>query len=84
MAGLNVIATGMKLQQLRRIHSRITPLHFAAWRGHMDICALLLSKGADANAKTNDGKTPMQHAQESRHIKIVDLLRKHGAVEREP
>ena len=25
----------------------VTPLHLAAWRGHLDLCGLLLDYGAD-------------------------------------
>jgi ankyrin repeat protein len=36
----------------------MTPLHFAALRNHKAVARLLLRKGADLHAKTNDGRTP--------------------------
>jgi len=40
-----------------------------------------LSKGADVNAKNNDGQTPLWYAKDSGYTHIVELLRKHGAKE---
>jgi Ankyrin repeats (many copies) len=34
-----------------------TPLHLAANKSHMDVCTILLTRGADARIKSNDGKT---------------------------
>ena len=58
----------------------VSPLHFAAKRGHKEI-ELLIAKGADVNAKNDDGVTPLDRALRSRYpeIEIADLLRKHGA-----
>jgi len=42
---------------------------------------LLLSKGADINAKENNGKTALSYAVEGSCTEIVELLRKHGAKE---
>jgi len=55
---------------------RWTPLHEATdWR-HEEIVELLIAAGADVNAQTDDGLTPLGHAE--RHPEIADLLRKHG------
>lgn len=40
-----------------------TPLHFAVRGGHLRVVELLLSLGAEAEPKNNDGKTPVQVAQ---------------------
>jgi ankyrin repeat protein len=40
----------------------LTPLHFAAVNGFKDVVALLLVSKAEANAKNNDGRTPLQLA----------------------
>ena len=56
----------------------ITPLHMAALNGHKEIVELLISKGADVNAKAEDGETPLDATIEFRHPQIADLLRKHG------
>ena len=32
-----------------------TPLHMAAWNGNLDVVRYLMDKGADVNAKKDDG-----------------------------
>ena len=53
-----------------------TPLHFAADK---EIAELLITKGADVNAKDQDDETPLDWAIHSKLTEIADLLRKHGA-----
>ena len=48
-----------------------TPLHLAATKG---IAELLIAKGAEVNAKYEDGGTPLDEADGE----IADLLCKHG------
>ena len=41
----------------------MTPLHYAAHNGHLEIAMLLLmSYGADLNARTNAGRLPIDFA----------------------
>lgn len=40
---------------------------------------LLISKGADVNAKDKRGRSPLSLAEKSGHTEIVELLRKHRA-----
>ena len=54
-------------------------LHKASRADDINKVKSLISKGADANAKTSLGQTPIQLAQERRNTKTVELLRKHGA-----
>jgi ankyrin repeat protein len=40
---------------------------------------LLIAKGANINAKGNEGETPLQIAESEGFKETVDLLKKHGA-----
>ena len=56
----------------------ITPLHHAARWGHKKMVELLIEKGADVNAKEDDGDTPLDLAISRNRTETADLLRKHG------
>jgi ankyrin repeat protein len=55
-----------------------TPLHEAAWKGHVEIIRLLLQNGAEVNAKNNYGYTPLHYAACNGHIDILHLLVENG------
>ena len=71
----------------------VTCLHVAAYAGHKEIVKLLIAKGADVNAKEENGDTPLdvsmepienleniqtsKKSEEERRA-TADLLRKHG------
>jgi ankyrin repeat protein len=65
-----------------------TPLHNTSLEGYKETAELLIAKGADVNAKDEDGKTPLDYANEvwedaspeDKAVKkeIATLLRKHG------
>jgi len=56
--------------------SALTPLHWAAYRGHEGAAALLLQHGADVRATDPYfGKAPEQWAEDGGHRGIADLLR---------
>ena len=57
-----------------------TPLQYAAFRGLVDLCALLLRRGADVNAKSHDqGYSALMFAAISNHKPVVELLLASGA-----
>ena len=55
------------------------PIHDVAWKGDLAGVQRELNKGADVNAKADDGMTPLHLAANFGYREIVDLLRKHGA-----
>ena len=55
------------------------PLHYAAQYGHKEIVQLLISKGANVKAKTDDGRTPLHSAAAKEHKDIAELLIEKGA-----
>jgi hypothetical protein len=57
-----------------------TCLLTAAYNGRLDICRLLIDKGADIEAKSSDGVNPLNSAAgQGGHIEIVRLLCDRGA-----
>lgn len=58
-----------------------TPLHLAAFFGHLDLAASLLDRGADVNARSTNGlnNTPLHAAAAGGHTELVGLLLKRGA-----
>ena len=59
-----------------------TPLHCAAWKGHLDTVKILLSVGAPVNvhnANRHWGTTPLHAAAHANQPAIVELLIQNGA-----
>ncbi|KYO45257.1 transient receptor potential cation channel, subfamily N, member 1 isoform A [Alligator mississippiensis] len=57
--------------------SKQTPLHLAALNGQLDVCASLLSLGANVNAADIQGQTPLHLAAENDHSEVVKFFLKH-------
>jgi hypothetical protein len=55
-----------------------TPLHEAAFKGHIEIARLLLQNGAEVNAKGNGGWTPLHCSACDGHVEILHLLVEKG------
>ena len=55
-----------------------TALHLAAANGHLNICEILVAKGATRNARNIEGNTALHYACLQNHEKIVELLLKNG------
>jgi ankyrin repeat protein len=56
-----------------------TPLMMAAYEGHIGRLRTLLERGADVNARDDDGDTALMFAAFKGHAVIVHLLLTHGA-----
>lgn len=56
-----------------------TPLYYASAVGLETVVPLLLEKGADVNAKTEDGKTALQIAAKNGHATVARILLDRGA-----
>ena len=57
-----------------------TALMWAACNGHKDVCELLISKGADVNAKEDKlGATPLMYSAVNGHKDVCELLISKGA-----
>jgi len=53
----------------------------AAAYGYLDVVKFLVGKGADVNAKTMIGTTPMKLAERYKDEVMVEFLKQHGAKE---
>lgn len=56
-----------------------TALHFAALNGHEEVAQLLLTKGAERNAKAANGLTPLALATALKQQEVVAVLKADGA-----
>ena len=52
-----------------------TPLHFAAYEGHLEICRLLIENIDNKNPANHDGETPFDFAKEVKNTEIMDLFK---------
>jgi ankyrin repeat protein len=55
-----------------------TPLHIAAQKGHLEICQLLLERGAEINIRDRDLNTALHIAVLRGHLPVVQLLVQQG------
>ena len=56
-----------------------TPLHVAAFNGHMECVKFLVANGAAVNSRDDEGWTPLSQARDQGYPDIVDWLKKNGA-----
>lgn len=56
-----------------------TPLHWAAYYGHLEIAEILISRGADLDAEDSAYSTPLYLAAEEGYPKVVEFLISKGA-----
>jgi len=52
----------------------VTPLHNAVWNGNLEMTELLLDAGADIEASTYDGDTPLSLAQNNNQPKVAEFI----------
>ena len=54
----------------------MTPLHYAAKKGHTEVCKLILDNLDPLNyaPRNGNGKTPLDYAKYYGHSKVVDLI----------
>ncbi|MGL5029329.1 MAG: ankyrin repeat domain-containing protein [Wolbachia pipientis] len=57
-----------------------TPLHYAAWRGRLEVAKFLIEKGADINAAdtSTTGKKPIHVAAENNSESVIEFLLEKG------
>lgn len=58
---------------------RLTPLHMAAYNGHVEVIKLLLEHGATLDARDFEGKTPLLHASTGPYSEALKVLIEAGA-----
>lgn len=58
---------------------RATPLHAAAWNGHLQVIRILINAGADLDAFDEWNFTPLMIAAETGKTKVIRLLLSAGA-----
>ena len=57
----------------------MTPLHDAAEQNSVDVARLLIERGADIDAKDNNGSTPLHYAAVENSFDVARLLIDSGA-----
>ena len=72
-----LIANGANVN-MRNSYNYLTPLHWAAIRNMVEIAKLLIDKGANVNAQSKNGETPLNHANQRENSSMQSLLRRHG------
>lgn len=51
-----------------------SPLHYAAYQGHLPVCEILIKHGATVNAVNSSGCTPIFFASQQAQLAVVELL----------
>ena len=55
-----------------------TPLHWAAFKGNLELCKLLVEGGAVVDVMNDFGWKPIHDADHCGHAEVVKFLQKHG------
>ncbi|XP_004427492.1 PREDICTED: ankyrin repeat domain-containing protein 49 [Ceratotherium simum simum] len=81
----NRLATVQRLLSEKATHvntrdeDEYTPLHRAAYGGHLDVVRELVAQGADVHAVTVDGWTPLHSACKWNNTRVASFLLQHDA-----
>ena len=60
--------------------SGLTPLHYASWKGHVEVVNRLIQAGGEVNTqRSSDGRTPLHRASEEGHVEVITTLLAAGA-----
>jgi ankyrin repeat protein len=59
----------------------MTPLHVAAWKGHIAVARALVDRGADLGLRDEEGQTPFEQAASSGHAELAESLRSRGGIQ---
>ncbi|GAH66201.1 unnamed protein product [marine sediment metagenome] len=62
-----------------KTHYSRTPLHETATEGSIDIAEILIERGANVRAQSDDGRTPLHEAAVRGHRRFTGLLIERGA-----
>lgn len=74
-----LLEAGAEVDAVARNNQQVTPLHSAAAHRHNAIIRLLLERGANVNARQQDGETPLMEAAQNGETELVDLFLAQGA-----
>ena len=66
-----LIEAGVNVNVSKNKH---TVLHYACDQGQLEVVKLLLEKGADVNAKNEEGETPLDIAKKTSNKEIIKLF----------
>ena len=74
-----IVAAQPEALEARDARHGNTPLHWAAFHGHLDVVRTLIKNGANPNVHTKDGYTPLRDAAYRGHTEVVRFLLEAGA-----
>jgi uncharacterized protein len=74
-----LIQRGADVNSVARNAMKVMPLHSAVARNQVKISELLLTNGANVNARQEGGFSPLHAAAQSGNLQMAELLLNHGA-----